>query len=133
MTTKEQYKACFKALLEPIKKAISAKMDGSVNHIVEEWHSPENLIWYRKWSNGWIEQGGVVTDTTSNTKSTVLLVTPFTTTSYTLEISMETKDVWINGWGVGTLNKTTTSFDFRVSTISNATGTQKINWYSCGF
>lgn len=46
---------------------------------------------------------------------------------------MATKDVWINGWGTGTLNKTTTSFDFRVSTLSKATGTEKINWYACDF
>lgn len=33
-------------------------MGGGKSKIIEEWKSEDGLQWYRKWSNGRIEQGG---------------------------------------------------------------------------
>lgn len=49
-------------------------------YIVEKWSS--GTSWYRKWSDGWIEQGG-----RSDTDKIVTLVTPFTTTTYNVHVT----------------------------------------------
>lgn len=49
--------------------------------VVETWSS--GFDWYRKWSDGWIEQGGVITHTsTGSVDHTVTFHTPFTNTNY---------------------------------------------------
>lgn len=49
-------------------------------YVIETWHNGYN--WYRKWSDGFIEQGGKIDHESSN-RSHVTLNTLFSTTSYT--------------------------------------------------
>ena len=52
---------------------------GGTSKIIEEWH--QGTEWYRKWSNGFIEQGGE--DQFGNVNgTTVSLHTPFSSSTY---------------------------------------------------
>ena len=92
-------------------------------YVTETWSDGTN--WYRKYSDGWIEQGGTLS-TKSNQFATFSLVTSMTTNTYT-----------IVGSHIGTTTstysaiftaKTTTTFEAK-SGVSN----QKIDWYACGY
>ena len=48
-------------------------------YIIETWN--EGTEWYRVWSDGWIEQGSIITSGT-NATVTVQLLKEFTTTNY---------------------------------------------------
>lgn len=45
-------------------------------HIIETWHSEDGLSWYRIYSDGWIEQGGLINTTGLDTPFNFLI--PFT-------------------------------------------------------
>ena len=51
-------------------------------HIVETWKSSNGSSWYRKWSDGFIEQGGINQFGTQSKPTTISLVTPFTSINY---------------------------------------------------
>ena len=56
----------------------------SKNEIVEEWYSPDGLGYYRKYANGWVEQGGRANTGNNDYGSieTVQLFTPMKTSTY---------------------------------------------------
>ena len=54
-------------------------------YITETWVS--GTSWYRKWSDGWIEQGGTLTNGWSDANHTISLHKAFTTTSYNALVS----------------------------------------------
>ena len=62
-------------------------------YVTATWRSGSS--WYRKWSNGFIEQGG--TTTTSGASTTISLHTPFTSTSYTVAIGEVNADNYLEG------------------------------------
>lgn len=87
-------------------------------YLVDSYQSGVN--WYRKWSDGWIEQGGW--QGTLSTNVTVTLNTPFTTTNYTVTA------VSHNGEGTPRIgNITTTKFQWQP-----AGAACKGSWYACG-
>ena len=51
---------------------------------IDTWQSGAN--WYRKWPNGWIEQGGT-NQTEARSNNTYNLHVPFSDTNYTLIIT----------------------------------------------
>ena len=86
--------------------------------------------WYRKWSDGWLEQGGL------SNLGTVSLLMPFGNASY-----VAVKQ-WINA-GATSVIGTNTSWVLSVVNISNQTSTSfsadnpgfatgQIAWYACG-
>lgn len=91
--------------------------------ITETWNS--GASWYRKWSDGWIEQGGRIIG--SNTSGHQTLHTAFSSDTYTLVGS---------GWRGDTSSipsfifagRTSTSFSW--GTSQDAAG---ISWYACGY
>lgn len=55
----------------------------AIPHIIETWKSDNGTSWYRKWSDGWIEQGGRIAVSTTNAANeyAVIMLTfpvPFT-------------------------------------------------------
>ena len=82
--------------------------------------------WYRKYSDGWIEQGGYISST-SMTK-TVTFGLAFTTSTYTLLLSKGDGLCGSEGqaW-TGITSTTTTGF------VTNDNFTQKVYWYACGY
>ena len=101
-----------------------------VRYVVDAYNDGTN--WYRKWSDGWVEQGGAY-QTANDTNITVTLGCPFSDTSYYISLLQGStgagnKDSDINvGWKwFSTWEKTTTSFGMRLAKIN-------INyWYACG-
>lgn len=75
-------------------KAIHGNVDGEEapfasagkNEIVEEWHSSDGLGYYRKYANGWVEQGGCIpqSPTIGAYQTRVNLYIPFKDSNYLL-------------------------------------------------
>ena len=55
-------------------------------HIVETYNSEDGSSWYRKWSNGFVEQGGVKHGT-FNINTVHNLVTPFSSNEYVILVN----------------------------------------------
>lgn len=68
-----------------VTEGLSNKLDTGTVHIIETWKSPEGTSWYRKWSDGWIEQGGI--DNAYESKSVTFSI-PFLTSPLTINVAM---------------------------------------------
>lgn len=66
-----------------VQAEVSTKLEDSTVHIVETWKSSNGSSWYRKWSDGFIEQGGHQSNLTTSIV-TINLPTPFTTNLYSI-------------------------------------------------
>jgi hypothetical protein len=98
--------------------------------LVESWKS--GTSWYRKYSDGWIEQGGYVT-TNSNTEQTINLHTAFSNTNYFL-----TKQLGFNGYyGSGINGQYTSVWGLTTSSFKTygyaTAGVNAFRWYACGY
>lgn len=80
--------------------------------------------WYRKWSDGFIEQGGIIESFAD--VWTITFPVPFTTTSYMLQGEQWGTDATGN---LGINTQTTTS----ASGNHVGGGTIKVSWYACGY
>ena len=94
-------------------------------YVIETWSS--GTSWYRKWSDGWIEQGGVAGVASSESR-TVTLHKAFKNTNYTLHFTpfgtSQNGIMYMPYWNA---TKTTTSF---TTAVWNDMG--KI-WTACGY
>lgn len=84
--------------------------------------------WYRKWSDGWLEQGGQISN--GNIDQTVTLLTPFASASYVI-LGDQTSYGSSSGAYFGAYifqSRTTTSFYYLTETDEYHT----FNWYACG-
>ena len=88
----------------------------SAPYVVETWR--DGTSWYRKWSDGWIEQGGRVTG-----NGTYYL--PFSDTSYNLFFQS-----CKNGFPAYVISLTTTGFSADPSYGSDS---KDAFWYACGY
>lgn len=105
--------------LARVESNLDSKLGDDAIRVVESWSSGRN--WYRKWSDGWIEQAGEQPTLTLDT--TVTFHTPFTNTNYTV---LGTK---YDGEGEVRVGRfTTTSFGW-VSAEDRTAGF----WYACGY
>ena len=110
-----------------IQNAFNALQQSQKAYIVEEWRSGRN--WYRKWSSGFIEQGGMVYDVHWGTTSN--FHTPFTTTDITI-IGQSDGNIgadwnYVNGIGVRIDSPST----FTLSSGHN--GRFNIHWIAYGY
>ena len=143
MSMKEKYKALISTLLNAwggkatVKSAKSVEINGTAHNpaavVVKTWTN--GLSWYRKYSDGWIEQGGKtaywVNDSSSG-YTTITLNTPYTGTNYQVILTPTVK--YGNSGGNGCIyyeeqTKTTTNFHVRKQYIDGL----YVNWYTCGF
>ena len=92
--------------------------------VIETWQSDDGTSWYRKWSDGWIEQGGRVTSSSAQT-----LPTPFTTNTYTVVVGAQGTSGNAN---VTTRTKTTIALMLLGVDGANYTS-YGIIWYACGY
>lgn len=101
--------------------------------------------WYRVWSNGFIEQGGIATNTGSTTKKTVNLLKPFSDNKYTLIFGVSNNYDNNQKWSetVKATDKATDNFKtvgygvnvgYTGSWSSNDTKyiANSFSWYACG-
>lgn len=101
--------------------------------VIENYTSPTN--WYRKYSNGWIEQGGYVATTFSTDSSTSLTFpVPFTTEPITFRLEVyapRSSDSSGNGLVIKSNAITATG----VTILNDGYGTNKKGYYweACGY
>jgi hypothetical protein len=91
-------------------------------HITTTWHS--GTSWYRKWSDGWIEQGGRIT----TRATTISFHTAFKDTNYTITVSQ-------NGSASANISRVAISAratsNFTIPHIENAM--LPFSWFACGY
>ena len=96
----------------------------NTSYVIEQWS--EETQWYRKWSNGWVEQGGYC-DAEAVATTTITLHIPYTNTNYSVHLTnVFSSSVTKNAVHITT--QTTSTFTYWCeNTNGNAF------WYACGF
>lgn len=92
-------------------------------YLVSSWHSGTN--WWRKWSDGFIEQGGDIGATT-----TVNLHTPIPSGSYSA-VATSTHSGIADIYGLVVYGKTSSKFNVYVG--ANAGRLMQKSWYAAGY
>lgn len=98
--------------------ALANKME-TVKYITDTYDDGTN--WYRKWSDGWIEQGGTLPSVTSDQNITINLLNAYER-NYVVSINRGNVNADLNvGWyWYGYHSKTTTSFICRARIAGNS-------------
>ena len=97
--------------------------------LAASWRSGAN--WYRKYADGWIEQGGYYTISHSTSSQGKNLHTPFSNGDYTLLISAIGNGRFNDN--VNIVSKGTTTFNVASGTESSGGNAPvAIQWYACG-
>ena len=107
-----------------VQAKVEDKLEASTVHITETWKSTDGSSWYRKWSDGFIEQGGDYTSS-DNSKFTITLNRPMTTTYYHCTVTGGYNTT--SGSGFGYVYEKTTS-DFKAVVIEPR-GTWEVRGY----
>lgn len=124
----EQVVADLKQECDDFKAALEEKFNSGA-FVTETWRSEDGNNWYRKWSDGWIEQGGVWDGVAINATVTRNLMKTMTSNNYFCALQPFSSS--FTEYGVNyVVSKTTTS-----ATISGygEKSTQKFIWYACGY
>lgn len=117
----EQVVADLKQECDDFKVALEEKFNSGA-FVTETWRSEDGNNWYRKWSDGWIEQGGVGVTGTNVTFPTSFSNIP------TLTLS-EYQNGGNNSQAIGYNGINNTGFlPYRYSG-----GSLSVNWYACGY
>lgn len=95
---------------------------GKADQVVEEWHEGANF--YRKYSSGFIEQGGAVT---GNGMVPVTLPKAFSTTEYYVGSTCIANDTV---WDRTILNRTPQTFELG---LHESTAQYQNIWFACGY
>ena len=123
-------------------KSFIAKPDGTLtwggNSVVCISSYQKGTNWYRKYSDGFIEQGGRVTETATNLADklyTFSLTTAFTTTTYYCQaVFVQTKST--GNWGAGgpaIVTKNTATAVVCPDGINTSHPITGFDWYACGY
>lgn len=110
-----------------LSEALNEKMDRDAHNVqspsavVIEKQDPtaaNNYTWYRKYSDGWVEQGGLLGSAGTFTTRTITLPIIMADANYTVVIT----GAWSDSSGNGSMlnqNKTTTGFGTYATNINN--------------
>lgn len=115
--------------LDEIKSAL-ATIQGQLGqlesrrYVKEAGKSSDGMGWYRKWSDGFIEQGGRITSVTT----TISLHTAFTNTNYTI-ISSQAGSASAHICRVASKDRTTSKFTLEYCEANML----PISWNACGY
>lgn len=108
--------------LVPLNLSYNSLGDKPKAHITTTWHS--GTSWYRKWSDGWIEQGGRITTSTT----TISFHTAFKDTNYMITVSQNCSSS-ANASRVAISARATSNFT--IQHIENAM--LPFSWFACGY
>lgn len=108
--------------LVPLNLSYNSLRDKPKAHITTTWHS--GTSWYRKWSDGWIEQGGRIT----KSATTISFHTAFKDTNYTITVS-QSGSASANVSRVAISARATSNFTIQL--IENAM--LPFSWFACGY
>ena len=118
------------ANVEDFRDEISHFIDESelekynTSYVIEHWS--EGTQWYRKWSNGWIEQGGYC-DAEAVVTTTITLHIPYTNTNYSVHLT----NLFANSATKNPVHVTTQTTSTFTYWCENTNG--NAFWYACGF
>lgn len=118
------------ASVTEVEGKISSKLEASTVHITETWKSTDGNSRYHKWSDGFIEQWGLLNG--SGGGGTVTFPKRFSNTKYIFVVTPNeegTSGQWF-GWSTG--NKTTSSIKSGI-VGGGGDGAPKQSWYAAGF
>ena len=103
----------------------------SRRYVKETSESAFGTSWYRKWSDGWIEQGGTTQSAPGYQSRTVKLRTPFSSSDYFVVVQSYTGGSYNNNKynNFHVEEKSLSSF----STIADCTEDIAGLWYACGY
>lgn len=102
----------------------------SRRYVKEAGKSSDGNSWYRKWSDGFIEQGGITQSARGSTSRTINLRTPFSSSNYVVVVQSYTggsSDIQYNNFHV--VEKSLSSFSTRTGCNDDIAGL----WYACGY
>ena len=113
----------------------SSASNGKVAVVVQNYKN--GTSWYRVYSDGWIEQGGIISvpEFTTSINRTVTLLKKFSDTNYTVLsqlISGGTNWAVVQGSNIG---KQTGQFNINLYTSGGSVtiASQSRQWYACGY
>ena len=91
--------------------------------------------WYRVWSDGWIEQGGL-TASYNTLPTTIALLKNYSNTNYSVQCTQVGSN--IRAYTMGVTDKTTSGFKVYSGYctnegVSNTAGNSRTCWYACGY
>lgn len=113
--------------LQPIAcKKVRGSLAASSAVLTKTWSSSDGLSWYRRWDDGWIEQGGEFTKQ-RDTNITVTFPVAFKDTKYTIATSQYAQ-LSGNAPGCSFTTKNTTGITHNYGSWGSKWG-----WYACGF
>lgn len=99
-------------------------------HIINTYRN--GTSWYRIYSDGWIEQGGITAAITSQKSLTISLIQAFTNTNYYINCNQPMQPTYsFQTCGIET--RTTTNFKVVYKSYNNDSATCQFNWYACGY
>lgn len=109
------------------------QLEGGI-FVKETGKSSDGNSWYRKWSDGWLEQGGVETKTVINgATSTITLPIAYKDASYSIR-GIGVKRQGYYGYAVIEQNSVLKgSFAYAAMGNSSNDGVVKFHWYTCGY
>lgn len=122
--------------------ALSGRVDNIASElgatVVDSGRSSDGTIWYRKWSDSWLEQGGIVTFESNKRERTINLAKKFADSGYIALANGHGKTATIR-IAISIGDKTNTSFYLSASggdSNGYLTGSQAyggvLSWYVCG-
>lgn len=118
------------AAVNAVQVKVEDKLGVSTVHITETWKSTDGNYRYHKWSDGFIEQWGLLNGRVGG--GTVTFPKRFSNTKYTFAVTPNeegTTGQWF-GWSTG--NKTTSSIESSIEG-GGSDGAPKQSWYVAGF
>lgn len=102
----------------------------SRRYVKETGKSSDGTSWYRKWSDGWIEQGGITQSARGSTSRTIKLRTTFSSSDYFVVVQSYTggsPNPQYNNFHVA--EKSRSSFSTAAGCSEDIAGL----WYACGY
>ena len=101
----------------------------SVKTVIETYH--KGTDWYRIYSDGWCEQGGVVSSPATDSSKSVSLLKVFTDTNYSLMVTENGTTINTQESGSLTCLKRVSSFQLYNNGYGYSGHT--VNWFACGY
>lgn len=118
------------ASIAEVEGKISSKLEDSTVHIIETWKSTDGNARYHKWSDGLIEQWGLLNG--SGKGGTVTFPKRFSNTKYIFVVTPNEEGTSGQWFAWSTSEKTTSSINSGIMGGAND-GAPKQSWYAAGF
>lgn len=117
--------------IDQVQADVATKLDNDTIRVIETWKSDDGTSWYRKYSDGFIEQGGN-SQIDENADKDITLSYPFSSTVYQVIVTNTSGGGRNDTEGyIFVKTKYTSSIKFSASYLNP--NTSSFNWYACGY